>query len=734
MTVTPDQYIRFYLDGELAVEAYAPGYSGGYVGIGSWKGSVVFNNIRFQNYEVDQFSFQNNGNGEFSEAEGVYTVGRGGGDHHVVSDVYAEGPFTYEADIEITDGWNAMLTFGIANRENAGSDAWYAAGPDRKTGDGEDYDGHARVFSVRGSLDLDVHTAMSPESIEKTSYHYKVTMDSSNTIRYYVDGELLVRANDPKYEGGYLGLLTWDAEAKFSNVKITLGEPYVEPEEAGNFQTNLEGLRALSGSWIETKDGWRGSGNAGVTFNNTDRRIMISWMVDIGYPFQTGDVTDPYNGALTIPYEMELKEIDGKLQIVQYPVKELESLRGAEHNFDGTTVTEDTPNILKDVQLNMAEIRTTIDVGDASEVGFKLRTGNNQNTVVRYNAVTGMLTLDRTNSGANPTDWFNGTYSKKIDLVDGKLDLTMYLDWSSLEMFAEDGRYEYTALIFPDSDSSGMEFYVKGGTAKIEKLSIYELDSIYRDDPEVETPDSVSVVSGADTYYAGDQFTVSAVATPTQAALRGVDHWEVSDASVAEILEQSDRAAVLKALKGGTVTVSAIGGDGGVIGSLDITVQVSDFRTNLDGWTVIGGSWNETTEGLEGSGSGNSPVISGVRASDFEYEATVKYTEGNVGTALIFRAKDDLSVYYTVDICVRDQRARILKFHRDPETGSSQDWTLGEAYTFEPTEDQVYHLKVVTEGDLIRFYLNGELAVETRDSESLEGKFGLNVCDATAVF
>ena len=138
---------------------------------------------------------------------------------------------------------------------------------------------------------------------------------------------------------------------------------------------------------------------AGVTFNNTDRRIMISWMVDIGYPFQTGDVTDPYNGALTIPYEMELKEIDGKLQIVQYPVKELESLRGAEHNFDGTTVTEDTPNILKDVQLNMAEIRTTIDVGDASEVGFKLRTGNNQNTVVRYNAVTGMLTLDRTNSG-----------------------------------------------------------------------------------------------------------------------------------------------------------------------------------------------------------------------------------------------------------------------------------------------------------------------------------------------
>ena len=131
VTVTPDQYIRFYLDGELAVEAYAPGYSGGYVGIGSWKGSVVFNNIRFQNYEVDQFSFQNNGNGEFSEAEGVYTVGRGGGDHHVVSDVYAEGPFTYEADIEITDGWNAMLTFGIANRENAGSDAWYAAGPDR---------------------------------------------------------------------------------------------------------------------------------------------------------------------------------------------------------------------------------------------------------------------------------------------------------------------------------------------------------------------------------------------------------------------------------------------------------------------------------------------------------------------------------------------------------------------------------------------------------------------------
>ena len=49
-----------------------------------------------------------------------------------------------------------------------------------------------------------------------------------------------------------------------------------------------------------------------------------------------------------------------------------------------------------------------------------------------------------------------------------------------------------------------------------------QINGFYRDDPEVETPDSVSVVSGADTYYAGDQFTVSAVATPTQAALRGV--------------------------------------------------------------------------------------------------------------------------------------------------------------------------------------------------------------------
>lgn len=38
------------------------------------------------------------------------------------------------------------------------------------------------------------------------------------------------------------------------------------------------------------------------------------------------------------------------------------------------------------------------------------------------------------------------------------------------------------------------------------------------------------------------------------------------------------------------------------------------------------------------------------------------------------------------------------------------------------------------EGTTLRFYVDDRLAVEVQDSESLSGRFGLNVCDVTGVF
>ncbi|MGB4846778.1 MAG: glycoside hydrolase family 32 protein, partial [Saprospiraceae bacterium] len=61
---------------------------------------------------------------------------------------------------------------------------------------------------------------------------------------------------------------------------------------------------------------------AGVTFSNTShRRILIGWMSNWQYAQVVP--TDPWRSAMTIPRELDLKDVDGKLYLISNPVAEL---------------------------------------------------------------------------------------------------------------------------------------------------------------------------------------------------------------------------------------------------------------------------------------------------------------------------------------------------------------------------------------------------------------------------
>lgn len=460
------------------------------------------------------------------------------------------------------------------------------------------------------------------------------------------------------------------------------------------------------------------------------RRIIISWMCDVGYCIETANVTDPWGGAgLTLPYELELVTVNGEIRLKQNPVKELESLRKEKYSFDGITVSPDTVNPLRDITLDKYEIEAVIDAKTANEFGFVLRAGNGQHTDIVYNSVTEMLTLDRSKSGANPVDRFASGYCSQI-ISDGKIKLHIYVDRSSVELFAQDGLYPFTGLIYPDCNSVGMEFYAKGGNVYIETLNIYTLESIYREETAPEETDGISLITADSRVEKGDSFTVWAVSDPVGYDFGDLD-WSVSDSSVLKI-EAEGFSAFFKAEKAGDCTVTATD-KAGNSASVTVTVYESVFRTNLTGWSALGGSWQTTDRGLEGYGAGNSPIITSETAGDFIYEATFTYTSGDVGTALVFRMSEDKSVYYTADINESGRIARILKFNRKPD-GSTTDVTLGQPYSLPLSDDRTYRMKVVAKGSALQFYINDILAVECEDSDSLSGHLGFNLCAAGGVF
>ena len=63
--------------------------------------------------------------------------------------------------------------------------------------------------------------------------------------------------------------------------------------------------------------------------------------------------------------------------------------------------------------------------------------------------------------------------------MDDTLILQLFLDTSSLEVFAQGGRRALTNLIFPQGMNQTLSLTALGGEAQVEELSVTELSSIW---------------------------------------------------------------------------------------------------------------------------------------------------------------------------------------------------------------------------------------------------------------
>lgn len=210
------------------------------------------------------------------------------------------------------------------------------------------------------------------------------------------------------------------------------------------------------------------------------RRIWVGWMNNWMYANQIP--TYPWRSAQSIPRSIHLITIDGKIKAVQRPVKELEVLR---NNYVQLQNTEVFPGELllsqKGISGKAYEIFIEMEPGSSKTAGLKLRVGDNEETLVGYDSARETVFVDRTKSGE---DDFHSDFSQRNDaparLIEGKIRLQIFVDWSSVEVFVNDGEAVITNRIFPDPDSQDVIFYSDGGTANITKIDFWTLSSIWK--------------------------------------------------------------------------------------------------------------------------------------------------------------------------------------------------------------------------------------------------------------
>ncbi|MGH2949651.1 MAG: glycoside hydrolase family 32 protein [Solirubrobacteraceae bacterium] len=222
---------------------------------------------------------------------------------------------------------------------------------------------------------------------------------------------------------------------------------------------------------------------AAVSWNDVpgDRRLMVGWMNNWQYANQIP--TSPWRSAMGVPREIALETIEGRVQVVQRPVRELRRLRGGPvHHVKRRTLPEGTHTLAgKGAHGTALEIRAELDPHTADELGLKVRVGEGEETVIGYDGDMEELYVDRTRSGEvgfSPS--FPGVQRAPLPMDrHGDVKLRILVDWSSVEVFADRGQVTITDQIFPQASSDGVQVFAEGGSVKVESVEIRRLRSAW---------------------------------------------------------------------------------------------------------------------------------------------------------------------------------------------------------------------------------------------------------------
>jgi fructan beta-fructosidase len=204
------------------------------------------------------------------------------------------------------------------------------------------------------------------------------------------------------------------------------------------------------------------------------RRLWIGWMNN----WETAlNPTSPWRSAMSIPRELTLRRISGRLRLCQKPVRELQSLRTDSTALANVHLNDEARSI--SLQGQQLEIMAVFAPGNAAEFGLRVLKGTNQETVVGYDAKSRSLFIDRTRSGnVDFHKAFAGRHQGPLTLDHrGHIRLHVLVDASSVEAFGNDGETVVTDLVFPGSDSTGIEVYSSDGTCELVDCVVYRLKS-----------------------------------------------------------------------------------------------------------------------------------------------------------------------------------------------------------------------------------------------------------------
>ncbi len=211
------------------------------------------------------------------------------------------------------------------------------------------------------------------------------------------------------------------------------------------------------------------------------RRIMFAWMTGGGQDCPT--VAYGWNGMQTLPRLLRWLP-DGSLSFS--PVPELADLRGKHHRLEELDLAAGASRMLEEVSGDALELRAVYRTGGkpAGRFGLAVRCDEDgaEETLIVCDPDAGTVALDLERSGSPAED----RYTAPVGPLDGgELELRVFVDRSSVEVFVNEGRAVLSARIFPAPESRGVRLFADGADVRLKSLEAWEMAPIWDRPPRV---------------------------------------------------------------------------------------------------------------------------------------------------------------------------------------------------------------------------------------------------------
>jgi len=354
-----------------------------------------------------------------------------------------------------------------------------------------------------------------------------------------------------------------------------------------------------------------------------------------------------------------------------------------------------------------------------------------QKTVVGYKTEDNQLFVDRAKSGETDfSSLFSTLHEASIKPDNKRIKMNIFVDDSSIEVFANEGKVVFSDVIFPDPSSRSMNFYTKGGDVNVVSLKVHSLANTWNQNADEDT--RIVMDTNQREMNIGDALTLFASAENRKGKGTQPIKWISSDSNVVRVDSFTNSNAVLKAGSKGEAIITASTQNGKASESVVIRVYDGEFHTNLTGWKsdLSASKWTITENGIRGTHTSDANYMAKETAGDFTYEADMMLGQAGGAGSVLFRASEDGRSGYYFNL---DPNMKAFRLFYKIDGGFEERMVIGKVPAFiQP--GRTYKVKIEAKGPHIQIYVDGQKIMDLQDGTFAEGHFGLNVFGGQATY